>query len=94
MLVVDEEVGHPVNIEALETTVLVAPTEANVKVGNVLHLLAEHVGDGAVFGGTITITSAPARFSALGREPATSPQATGFNEGSRFGRKQTPLAVS
>ena len=84
VLVVDEEIGHSVNIEALETTVLVAPTEANVKVGNVLHLLAEHVGDGAVFGNHYDNVGAGA-LQRFGKGTGNVTQAASFNKGSRFG---------
>ena len=49
-LVVDEHIGDAVVLELLETAVLVAPAQAHVKVGKVLHLRLVLVLDGGVLG--------------------------------------------
>ena len=49
-LVVDEHIGDAVVLELLETAVLVAPAQAHVKVGEVLHLRLVLVLDGGVLG--------------------------------------------
>ena len=49
-LVVDEHIGDAVVLELLETAVLVAPAQAHVKVGEVLHLRLVFVLDGGVLG--------------------------------------------
>ena len=48
--VVDEHIGDAVVLELLETAVLVAPAQAHVKVGEVLHLRLVFVLDGGVLG--------------------------------------------
>ena len=49
-LVVDEHIGDAVVLELLQPTVLVAPAQAHVKVGEVLHLRLVLVLDGGVLG--------------------------------------------
>ena len=49
-LVVDEHIGDAVVLELLESAVLIAPAQANVKVGEVLHLRLVLVLDGGVLG--------------------------------------------
>ena len=49
-LVVDEHIGDAVVLELLEPAVLVAPAQAHVKVGEVLHLRLVLVLDGGVLG--------------------------------------------
>ena len=49
-LVVDEHIGDAVVLELLESAVLIAPAQAHVKVGEVLHLRLVLVLDGGVLG--------------------------------------------
>ena len=49
-LVVDEHIGDAVVLELLEPAVLVAPAQAHVKVGEVLHLRLVLILDGGVLG--------------------------------------------
>ena len=49
-LVVDEHIGDAVVLELLESAVLIAPAQAHVKIGEVLHLRLVLVLDGGVLG--------------------------------------------
>ena len=49
-LVVDEHIGDAVVLDLLEPAVLIAPTQAHVKIGEVLHLCLVLILDGGVLG--------------------------------------------
>ena len=89
-LVVDEHIGDAVVLELLESAVLVAPAQAHVKVGEVLHLRLVLVLDGGVLGHHDDDLGAGAHKRRRQRARHVA-QATGLNKRCALGRGKHDL---